>query len=139
MVTKPPKLLSLSSGGLRLLLSRFSRVRLCDPMDCTPPGSSVHGILQARILEWVAMPFSRVCSQPKDRTHLSFISLPLVPPGKPESPNKLYEKISNRYLYPLHLVKTVMRAAKRFPKLGGRPGRTILTLTAVHPRSAWLQ
>ena len=31
---------------------------LCDPMDCSPPGSSVHGILQARILEWVAMPFS---------------------------------------------------------------------------------
>ena len=34
-------------------------VRLfCDPLDCCPPGSSVHGILQARILEWVAMPFS---------------------------------------------------------------------------------
>ena len=31
---------------------------LCDPMDCSPPGSSVHGILQARILEWIAMPFS---------------------------------------------------------------------------------
>ena len=33
---------------------------LCDPMDCSPPGSSVHGILQARILEWVAVPFSRI-------------------------------------------------------------------------------
>ena len=33
---------------------------LCDPMNCSPPGSSVHGILQARILEWVAMPSSRV-------------------------------------------------------------------------------
>ena len=32
---------------------------LCDPMDCSPPGSFVHGILQARMLEWVAMPFSR--------------------------------------------------------------------------------
>ena len=32
----------------------------CNPMDCSPPGSSVHGILQARILEWVAVPFSRV-------------------------------------------------------------------------------
>ena len=32
---------------------------LCDPMDCSPPGSSVHGISQARILEWAAMPFSR--------------------------------------------------------------------------------
>ena len=36
-----------------------SRPTLCDPMDCSPPGSAVHGILQARILEWVAMPFSR--------------------------------------------------------------------------------
>ena len=38
---------------------RFSRVRFCDPVDCNRPGSSVHGILQARILDWVAMPFSR--------------------------------------------------------------------------------
>ena len=35
---------------------------LCNPMDCSPPGSSVHGILQARILEWVAMPSSRTSS-----------------------------------------------------------------------------
>ena len=35
---------------------------LCDPVDCSPPGSSVHDILQARILEWVAMPFSRESS-----------------------------------------------------------------------------
>ena len=45
-----------------------SRLTLCDPMDCSPPGSSVHGILQARILEWVAMPFSRKSSQPQDQT-----------------------------------------------------------------------
>ena len=36
----------------------LSHVRLCNPMDCNLPGSSVHGILQARILEWVAVPFS---------------------------------------------------------------------------------
>ena len=46
------------------MLSRFSHVRLCDPMDCSPPGSSVHGILQARVLEWVATPSSRGSSQP---------------------------------------------------------------------------
>ena len=46
-----------------MLLRHFSHVRLCDPMDCSPPGSSVHGILQARILEWVAIPFSRRSSQ----------------------------------------------------------------------------
>ena len=37
-----------------------SCLTLCDPMDCIPPGSSVHGILQARTLEWVAISFSRV-------------------------------------------------------------------------------
>ena len=43
---------------LLLLLSRFSRVRLCDPIDSSPPGSPVPGILQARTLEWVAISFS---------------------------------------------------------------------------------
>ena len=43
-------------------------------MDCSPPGSSVHGILQARILEWVVMPSSRGSSQPRDRTHISYVS-----------------------------------------------------------------
>ena len=47
---------------------------LCDPMDCSPPGSSVHGILQARILEWVAILFSRGSSQPRDRTQVSRIA-----------------------------------------------------------------
>ena len=41
---------------------------LCDPMNCSPPGSSVHGILQARILEWVAISFSRGSSRPRDWT-----------------------------------------------------------------------
>ena len=45
-----------------LLLVTQSCLTLCDPMDCSPSGSSVHGILQARILEWVAIPFSRGCS-----------------------------------------------------------------------------
>ena len=44
---------------------------LCDPMDCSPPGSVVHGILQARTLEWVALPSSRGSSQPRDGTHVS--------------------------------------------------------------------
>ena len=41
---------------------------LCNPMDCSLPGASVRGILQARILEWVAIPFSRGSSQPGDRS-----------------------------------------------------------------------
>ena len=46
---------------------------LLDPMDCSPPGSSVHGISQARILEWVAISISRGSSQPRDQTHDSCI------------------------------------------------------------------
>ena len=47
---------------------------LCDPMDCSPPCSSVHGILQARILEGVAVPFSRGSHQPRDWTQVSYIA-----------------------------------------------------------------
>ena len=58
---------------------------LCDPMDCSPPGSSVHGIYQTRILQLVAIPFYRVSSQPRDETRspvLQVESLPSEPPGK---------------------------------------------------------
>ena len=48
------------------MLSHFSHVRLCEPMDCGLPGSSVYGILQARILEWVAISSSRGSSLPTD-------------------------------------------------------------------------
>ena len=44
---------------------------LCDPMDCSPPGSSIHGVSQAGVLEWVAIPFSRASSQPRDWTWVS--------------------------------------------------------------------
>ena len=58
-----------------------SRPTRCDPMDCSPPGSSVHGILQARILEWVAMPFSSGPSRPWESNlgllHWQEDSLPL--------------------------------------------------------------
>ena len=47
---------------------------LCDPMDCNPPGSSVHGIFQAKILEWIAISYFRGSSQPTDQTHVSCIS-----------------------------------------------------------------
>ena len=47
---------------------------LCDLTHYSPPGSSLHGILQARILEWVAIPFSRVSSPPRDQTQVSCIA-----------------------------------------------------------------
>ena len=47
---------------------------LCDPMDCSPPSSSVHGVLQARVLGWGALPFSGGSSQPKDQTQVPCIA-----------------------------------------------------------------
>ena len=44
---------------LSVKVKPLGRVRLCDPVDCSPPGSSVHGILQARVLEWAVISFSR--------------------------------------------------------------------------------
>ena len=55
-----------------------SYLTLCDPVDCSPPGSSVHGILQARILEWVAMP-SRRSSWPRDQTQVSQLQADSLP------------------------------------------------------------
>ena len=52
----------------------LSRVRLCSSMDCSLPGSSVHGISQARILGWVAIPFSRGSSRPRDQIRVSWIA-----------------------------------------------------------------
>ena len=59
----------------------------CDPVDCSPPGSSVHGILQARILEWAAIPFSEDLPNPRIEPKspaLQADSLPTEPPGKPK-------------------------------------------------------
>ena len=58
---------------------------LCDPMDCSLPGSFIHGVFQARVLEWVAISFSRGSSWPRDRAWVSRIpcrNLSSEPPGK---------------------------------------------------------
>ena len=52
-------------------LSKLVGGTVCDPKGCSPPGSSVHGILQVRIAEWVAIPLSRWSSQPRDRIRVS--------------------------------------------------------------------
>ena len=69
----------------------LSCLTLCNPMDCSLPGSSVHGSFKARILEWVAISYSRGSSQPSDRTHVYYVgilhwqvdSLPLHHLGSP--------------------------------------------------------
>ena len=59
-------------GVLCLVVQSY--LTLCDFVDCSPPGSSLYGILQARILEWVAMPTSRGSSQPRDWTQVSWLA-----------------------------------------------------------------
>ena len=69
--------------------SLWSCPTLCDLMGCSPPSSSVHGIIQASILRWVAMPSSRRSSRPRDQTCISCSSciagrfFTAEPPGKP--------------------------------------------------------
>ena len=61
------------SGAVLCLVAQLY-LTLCNPMDSSPPGSSVHGILQAKMLEWVAIPSSRGSSQPRDQTQVSRIA-----------------------------------------------------------------
>ena len=63
---------------------------VCDPMDCSPPVSSVHGILQTRILEWVVMLSFRVSSQPRDWTPVSCIAGGFFTSELPGKPNIAY-------------------------------------------------
>ena len=94
MVLKFYKMLPLGQGTTRLvqnwerstsrlyavtLLESKSEVAqscptLCEPMDCSPPCSSVHGVFQVRVLEWVAISFSRGSSRPRDGTQVSHIA-----------------------------------------------------------------
>ena len=63
----------LVGNEVKVLVAQLCQT-LCDPMDCSPPGSSVHGILQARIVEWVIIPFSKGSSRPRDQTQVSCIA-----------------------------------------------------------------
>ena len=72
------KLLNCSKGKMSMCAKSLQLCStFCNPTDCSPPGSSVHGILQARTLEWVAMPSFRGSSQPRDQT-CSFCSSYIV-------------------------------------------------------------
>ena len=71
-----------------VILVPKSSLTLCNPMDCGLPGSSVQGISQARMLEWVAISFSRGSSQSRDWIHVACLAgkfFTIEPPGKPKS------------------------------------------------------
>ena len=75
---------------------------LCDPMDCNLPGSSVHGILRARILKWVAIPFSGDLPNPRIEPRSPTFqgdSLPSEPPGKPACPIRSDQSLSRVQLF----------------------------------------
>ena len=110
---------------------------LCDIMDYSPPGFSVHGILQTRILEWVAMPSSRGSFGPRDQTRLSYVS--------GISRRVLYyECHSEKPLMSDHIIATPQADNSLYPSTGfcadsGDSGRK----TSIHPkpnkvnRSTW--
>ena len=92
---------------------------LCDPRDCSPSGSSVHGILQGRILEWEAIPFSRGLPDPgieRSSPILQAESLPSEPPGKPEIQSITNSKTSFSVgiIYPWDLLRCVCFIFKYF-------------------------
>ena len=97
--------------GCACLLSRFrSYLTLWDPMDSSPPGSSVHGILQARILEWVAMSSSSGWSRSRGRIqsllrlqHWQAGSLPVVPPG-------LWTVLEKTQLFPYYILENLVHS-----------------------------
>ena len=109
-----------------MCMSVLSRVQLfAAPMDYSPPGSSVHGIFQARPLEWVAISYSRGSSQPRGQIHISCIAgsfSTTEPPGKPEFWKKEY--------FICTTAKVVLQDSKRGYS---EPGRTLITKTTSRP------
>ena len=102
----PDHMLSVRAQLLHLCLT------LCDPMDCSLPGSSVHGILQARILEWIAFSFQGIFLPQGSNPHVLRLlhwkvgSLPLVPPGKSHEGSNFHLQLPHIQVHPLSYVET---------------------------------
>ena len=91
-----------------------SCLTLCDPMDCSLLGSSVHAVFQARVLEWVAISFSKGSSQPRNWTWspaLQEDALPSEPPGKPRCENWIIKKTEHQRIdaFKLWCWRTLLR------------------------------
>ena len=128
---------------------------LCDPVDYSPPVSSVHVILRARILEWVAMPSTRGSFWPRDRTpslldllHWQAGSLPLAPPGKPTEGHDVKVKVAQSCLtlcdpmdYTVHGILQARRlewGAIPFPRGSSQPrDRTQVSHIAGRVFTSW--
>ena len=91
------KLIIIYSKLGQLLLVAQSCLTLCDPLNCSPPGSSVCGILQSRILEWVVISFPRGSSQPGDRALASCIACWFLPSEQPGKPVMCTKKVNSRF------------------------------------------
>ena len=93
---------------------------LCDPLDRSPSASSVHGIFQARILEWVATSSSRGSPQPRNRTCISCIFFTTEPPEKPSLPSIYPKELkagTQRDNYVLMFIAVLFIIAKRVKEL----------------------
>ena len=114
-----PGATSVAAAAAAAAKSLQSCPTLCDPRDCSPSGSSVHGILQGRILEWEAIPFSRGLPDPgieRSSPILQAESLPSEPPGKPEIQSITNSKTSFSVgiIYPWDLLRCVCFIFKYF-------------------------
>ena len=96
-----------------------SCLTLCDPVVCSLPGSSVHGIFQARILEWVAISFSRGSSRPKNRTWVSCIAGSTWATGKPHRKSRtLARRIESQKRTPVFWPEVQKKAGQQRMKAG---------------------
>ena len=95
----------------------LSRVWLCDSMDCSLPGSSIHGIFQARILEWVAISLCRGSSWPRDQTPSAALRADPLLSEPPEKPLPMSNCVIEQYL--THWASLVVLAVKNLPTNAG--------------------
>ena len=105
-LTQPCQKDDLLGQGLISLVKSLGQscLTLCNPMDCSPPGFSIHGILQAKILEWVVISFSEGSSWPRDWTHVSCLHCQVdsLPPHHLGSPRVLLQTVTSICLPTVH-------------------------------------
>ena len=125
LLSYPAQFSSFTYKYIMKVLVTQSCLTLCDPMGCSQPGPSVHGSLQARILEWVSIPFSRGSSQPRDQIWVSHITGRFFTMSHQGSPvcclwaNKYLEKLENYLCWEVHIsFWTVFTSNKRRKILG---------------------